>query len=210
MNNIGNRSIHELIMRMPCLAWPIGSTVSGKPFLQCSYFLDGRATSWRKNCLLIELLQLFQSQHLHGIGYHVLIFRIHDWILVPTNGCRNELANGQWKSSTEPPFLIDITNEGLVKKKCPKVCVTNIPPFYLILLQHWNCEKATIRSVVSLRMRHSLQNEIRLPTERLNLLSNAPIIRVCWNFCRLTWMCDPNITSSTTLTGYIYITASVS
>lgn len=129
MNNIGNRSIHELIMRMPCLAWPIGSTVSGKPFLQCSYFLDGRATSWRKNCLLIELLQLFQSQHLHGIGYHVLIFRIHDWILVPTNGCRNELANGQWKSSTEPPFLIDITNEGLVKKKCPKVCVTNIPPF---------------------------------------------------------------------------------
>lgn len=145
-------------------------------FLHCCYFLDRRTDR--------AFAIVPQNQHPHGIGYHVLSFRIHVWILVLTSGCRYELANGPWKLSTEPPFLLDITNEGPMKNKCRTLCVTNIPThlgcsssFYLILLQQCVCQKATNRSIVSLKARHSLQNEIMLQTERLNLLSNSPIIR---------------------------------
>lgn len=45
-----------------------------------------------------------------------------------------------------------------------------------------------IRSVVPFQMRHSLQNQIMLTTERLNLLSHAPLFRSAYSSFSLLYL----------------------
>lgn len=85
---------------------------------------------------------------------------------VPTNECINELANGPYAGllglRRTLRFLLDITKKGLMKIKRHIVCITNISPFLFDTAARLECQKATIRSIVALQMRHSLLNEVLL------------------------------------------------